>query len=273
MRHAALQRKCACGGACGSCSEKSLLRRSAIVSGRARENTGLLEDPMHQPMLDQRRREEGLDPAMPGGPSDAYLKYACPAPCRFTPLRKATVKTVRIAKDDGSSPTRAPDLSVATSIFRECCVELNVEPVTTINKTNWQTINSLGSGSGRTSIEQQDLALATNVDHKITVVSIQDFMVAFRTNTTEHGGALTLGHGTEFPVIIAVDIAVPEVIAHEVGHALGYTREDVGGGTIMTPTNSPTTPNARKVSAEVCRGVGSGPVVFASSLPCCLRTP
>jgi hypothetical protein len=238
-----------------------------------RPNQPLLEDPMHQPMLDQRRREEGLDRDMSGGPSDAFLKYSCPAPGKFTPMRKATVKPVRIAKDNGTNPTGTPDLSAARAIFKRCCVELNVEPATTINRTVWQTINSLGSGTTATSSEEQALALATNTNDKITVVSIDEFMVAFRPTTTAHGGALTIAPGTNFPVIVAVDIAVPEVIAHEVGHALGYLREDVGGGTIMTPSKSPTTAPAHTVSDDICRAVRFGPMVSVSSIPCCLRTP
>jgi hypothetical protein len=266
MSYAALQRKCSCGGGCGACGKKDApLLRSAL------SNAPELGDPMHDRMIEERRREEGLDPSVPGGPSDAFLKYSCPPPGKFTPLRTATVKVVRIAKDDGTDPTATPDLSVAKAIFRRCCVELNVQPVTTIRKTNWQTINSLGSGSGRTSIEQQDLALATNEDNKITVVSIRDFMVAFKTSTTTHGGALTVGFGTIFPVIMAVDIAVPEVIAHEVGHALGFFKEDAANPTIMKPTNAPTVANSRDVSNEICRAVQFGPMGTPSSIPCCQR--
>ncbi len=272
MTYASLQRKCSCGGGCGACGNESQLRRSAIVTNRMRPNQSLLEDPMHQPMIDQRRREEGLDPDMSGGPSDAFLKYACPAPGKFTPMRKATVKPVRIAKDDGTDPTKAPDLSAAKSIFRKCCIDLNVEPVKTRRKTAWQTINSSGSGVTATTAEQQALALDLLEDDKITVVTIRNYNVGGTITTTAHGGASTIAPGSNFPIVVGVDIAVPEVLAHEVGHALGFLKEDPNP-TIMQPTGSPTTANSHEVSDEICRAVRFGPMVSVSSIPCCLRTP
>jgi hypothetical protein len=241
----------------------SVLRRSAIA------NAPLFDDPMHQPMIDQRRREEGLHRGMRGGPSDAFLKYSCPSPGKVLTQRTATIKPVRIAKADGSDPTNAPDLSVAQSIFRRCCVSLNVQPVTTIRKPAWQNIDSKGSGTPPTD-EAADLGMDVNEDDKITVVSIRNWDVNGTLKTDVHGGAVTLAYGTNFPVVIAVDSIVPEIIAHEVGHGLGYlTHDAAAAGTIMEATNSATKPNPRHVNEAVCRGVRSGPVVFPTGSICC----
>lgn len=251
----------------------SQLRRSAIVSNRMRPNAPLLEDPLHQPMIDTRRREEGLDPTVRDGPSDAFLKYACPAPGKFATLRKATVKPVRIAKDDGSDPTNVHDFSVAKELFKRCCVDLTIEPVTTINKTAYQTVDSFGTGVAAITSEQEDIVYDVLEDYKIGVVSIRNYLVGGKTSTTTHGGASTIAYNTPFPVVIGVDVAVPEVIAHEIGHALGFLTEDPSGKTVMTPSNSPTKANTKAVSDEVCRAVRFGPVVTGSGLPCCQRTP
>jgi hypothetical protein len=71
---------------------------------------------------------------------------------------------------------------------------------------------------------------------------------------------------------MAVDIAVPEVIAHEVGHALGFLTEDTNP-TVMKPSKAPTVANSHDVSEEICRAVRFGPMNSVSSVPCCLRNP
>jgi hypothetical protein len=261
-----LQRKCSCGGTCGSCNQESQLRRSAIVSNRAAANApGAFDDPLHQPMLDQMREEGGLDPQ---GFPDAYLKYSCP-PGRGTTRRTVDVQPVRIAQDDGSNPSAAPALGVASTLWPRCCVHLNILPATTLNRTEFQTITG-DDTSDFTSAEETRLINTVARANRITVVTFRNFESGGVTSTATHGGAGTALRGTTRPVVYAVDIAVGEVIAHEIGHALGYAGHNArDNGTIMETTGSPTTANPTHVSRPVCAAVRTGPVATASTTRCC----
>jgi hypothetical protein len=255
-----LRRKCGCGGACGN---ESQVTRSAIASNGPDRGT----DDVHQPMLDRMREEGGLDPQ---GFPDAYLKYSCPpGQPRARPLT-VDVQPVRIAQDDGSNPTAAPVTSVAASIWRRCCVNLNVLPVTTIHQTSLQTISSVG---GSSSAEERQLIAAVQGPNRITVVTFRNFDSNGVINTSTRGGAGTFGFGSTQPVVFAVDIAVGEVIAHEIGHALGYLQHQArDNGTIMEGTGSATTANPLHVSAPVCRDVRTGSAATAgASASCCQR--
>lgn len=266
MQHATqmLQRKCGCGGSCGSCGNESQLRRSAIVQSNENRPGSQGSDDLHQPMLDRMREEGGLDEQ---GFPDAYLKYSCPPGTR---ARRHTVdvQPVNIAADDGSNPTTPPALGVATSIWPRCCVDLNVLPLSTLNRTSLQTISSVG---GSSSVEERELIRAVQGANRITVVTIRNFETGGVTNTTTRGGAGTFGAGSTQPVVFGVDIAVGEVIAHEIGHALGYgihIARDLG--TIMEGTGSATTANPVHVSAPVCRDARTGLVATAgASASCC----
>jgi hypothetical protein len=62
---------------------------------------------------------------------------------------------------------------------------------------------------------------------------------------------------------------VPEVVAHEVGHATGFIGHD-SNQTVMHATGAHDVANPSEVSAEVCRRARSGSVLAkASSKDCC----
>jgi hypothetical protein len=260
-----LQRKCACGGACGSCNQESQLRRSAIVSKRGESNLpGAFEDPLHQPMLDRMREEGGLDPE---GFPDAYLKYGCP-PGRGASRSTVTIQPVQIARDDGTSPTAAPPFGVATSIWNNCCVSLTVNATQTINRTDFQTLTDTGPGTPPTQ-EENDLWAAIGGGTQVNVVSIRNFDVGGTITTTNRGGGTTFGRGRVDPMILLVDGAIGEVVAHEIGHAMGFAGHAGGAGTIMQPSGSPTTANPVHVNAEVCRRARTAPVHTIGTTRCC----
>jgi hypothetical protein len=241
------------------------LIRSAIVSRRGESNTpGGFEDPIHQPLIDFRRAEWG------SRESEADLKYRCP---RSHQARKSTVtiQPVRIARDDGSSPTAAPQMGVAQMVWDRCCISLNVKPVHTLNRTDFQRITDTGPRTPPT-VEEQDLQNTLGSDTQVNVVSIREWDVGGKIDTTNRGGGTVFGRGSVNPMVLAVDIATAEMVAHEIGHALGFGGHAGADGTIMDAQGSPTAANPTKVSDIVCRGARTAPVhTFSGPPTCCQR--
>jgi hypothetical protein len=263
-----LQRKCGCGGTCGSCSNESQLTRSAIVTKSGAANIpGGTEDPIHQPMIDE-MRERGFDPQ---GFPDAYLKYSCP-PGRSTPRSTVTVQPVRIARDDGSQPTNALSFDVARTLWNQCCITLNVRPTTTLNNTSYQAVDDLGNNTFATQ-EELDVAAAVGGTNQINVISIRAFTVNGTESTDTWGGGVTFGTGAANPFIFLIQSAVPEVVAHEIGHGLGFPNDHAdSAGTIMEPTGSPTVANPSVVNNSICRRSRNAPLHrMAAASRCCKR--
>lgn len=269
MRHATqrLRKKCACGGSCGGCNQESQLRRTAIVSDRRGANMpGGTDDPIHQPMLDE-RRAEGFDP---GGFPDAYFKYGCP-PGQSSPRSTVTVQPVRIARDDGSHPTNALPLGIANTIWNRCCVSLNVLPTMTLNSTASQAVDDFGTNNGPTA-EENAVSATVGAGNQINLISIRAFTVNGTESTATWGGGVTFGIGSANPMIYLVQSAVGEVVAHEIGHALGFPGNHPNvAGTIMEPSGSPTAPNPPHVNNWVCQQARTAALHTMGPGRCCRR--
>lgn len=120
-RRKVLQRKCACGqhthnhGECDNCHQKQIfLQRNSIsiepVTASLLREEG--EDPIHQPMIENFRREQGLPPdgidesGIPMGPSAAEIKYG---DLLLSP--PSSVSTLFFVSFQNVSPPSAPDHS------------------------------------------------------------------------------------------------------------------------------------------------------------------
>jgi hypothetical protein len=258
--HATKKKGCGCGGSCGSCAPKSELRRTAINNAPRGD-----EDALHRPMLEEMRREQGLSEP-PDGPSDAELKYGC-APGNKKPWMSATVQPVLIAQDDGSNPTAAPSFTQVTDLWSRCCIGVTVAAPVTINRTAFQILDD--TGPGPLTQEESDAVAAGPAGTQINVMSIRNFSVNGTLNPNSRGGGTTVT-GTARPTVILVEGAVPEVVAHEVGHGLGHINHDAAA-TVMRPSGSRTAANPAHVSPSVCAAARTGLVLTSSGTSCCMH--
>jgi hypothetical protein len=195
-------------------------------------------------------------------------KTACPASDQAERLT-ACLQPVAIADDAGASPTAIPSLIPSQRIWEKCCINLSVLPTQTINKTDFQIMDE--SPTNVPTAEETAMFAAAGASSCIQIFVPQTFQQGARIDKDISGGGATYDAGAANPKIVVVEGAAPEVVAHEIGHAMGHLAHD-GADTVMKPSGKHNVANSRKVSAGVCALARSGPVLSKTSgkAECCM---
>ena len=195
-------------------------------------------------------------------------KTACPANSQAERLT-ACVQPISITDDAGASPTAIPSLIPSQRIWEKCCINLSVLPLQTVKKTSFQVLDE--SPSNVPTAEETALFTAAGTSGCIQVFIPQTFQQGANISKDISGGGATYDAGTANPKVVVVEGAVPEVIAHELGHALGHLGHDAAD-TIMKPTGAHTAAGSHKVSAAVAAAARTGTVLATTSgkADCCM---
>jgi hypothetical protein len=193
---------------------------------------------------------------------------ACPA---GQSVAKATacIQPVVIADDDGTHPTTATSAATAVSVWGKCCETLSVSGTKTVNKTSFKTLEE--SPSNTPSADESALFAAAGASSCIQVFQPAMLKQGATADKDVSGGGGTYDGGTANPKIVLVEGAVPEVLAHEVGHALGHAGHDANA-TVMKPTGHYNVANATAVSADVCTKARTGSALTTGGTADCCET-
>jgi hypothetical protein len=222
----------------------------------------VLNQPSARPTLAQRSLVQ-RQPAPPA-PSPAA---ACPA-AKQSQKMSACVQVVVIANKDQSNPTTAPSLAAAQGIWGKCCIDLTASSGTTVNDSYYKILQE-STGDAPTP-EEAELFRAAGASSCIQVFVPELFLQGGKNGKDISGGGHTFDLGTAHPKIVIVEGAAPEVLAHEIGHAMGVAH--VNTPTVMKPTNHYNVPNAAAVSAAECSKAKTGGVVVkkGGAKDCCM---
>jgi hypothetical protein len=194
----------------------------------------------------------------------------CPKANQAESMR-ACIQPILIADDDGKNPTTAPSFDQVTSIWRKCCINYTINSAKTVKKTAYKTLEE--SPNNTPSAEESSLFQDAGASSCIQVFIASTFSQGGTTSKDISGGAGTYGRGTANPKIVAVEGAVPEIIAHEVGHATGFAGHDGAGETVMKGTGAHDQANPHAVSTEVCTRARTGAVLTkaGATKDCCIN--
>ena len=198
----------------------------------------------------------------------AKRKTACPADSQAERLT-ACVQPISIADDAGVNPTAIPSLVPAQRIWEKCCINLSVLPLQTVKKTSFQMLDE--SPTNVPTAEETALFTAAGTSGCIQVFIPQTFQQGANISKDISGGGATYDAGTAHAKVVVVEGAVPEVVAHEIGHALGHLGHDAAD-TIMKPTGAHSAAGSHKVSATVAAAARTGAVLATTSgkADCCM---
>lgn len=208
----------------------------------------------------------GATPPTPPAPAKAP---ACPVGKRSAKFT-ACIQPVVIAQDDGKKPTSEPSFAESKSIWAKCCITLTVNSAKTVKKTAYQTLDE--SKNDTPTGEQKALFKDAGSSSCVQVFVPREFAQGGKTGKDISGGGATYDAGKAHPKIVVVEGAVGEVVAHEVGHALGHRVHDKKP-TVMKPTGNHSTANNSDVSKQVCRRAKRGSVLTKSgkARDCCMK--
>lgn len=194
-------------------------------------------------------------------------KTACPAANKAERLT-ACIQPVVITNDDGSAPTAAPSFIPSQRIWEKCCNNLSVLGTKTVKKTDFKTLDE--SPTDVPTAEESALFTAAGASSCVQVFIPENLEQAGVIGKNVSGGGATYGAGTANPKVIAVEGAVPEVVAHEIGHAFGASHD--AANTVMKPTGAHDAANSPKVSLPVCADARTGAALSktSGSKDCCM---
>jgi hypothetical protein len=155
------------------------------------------------------------------------------------PMEKLSVcvRPVQIADNDGKNPTALPSFDAVKTIWGKCCLDVTVKSAATVSKTSFKTLDHSDSQTGKPTAEEAKLFAAAGSSGGCTsVFVVQTFQDGGKTSKDISGGAGSRYSGSDL-AIVAVEGVDPTIIAHELGHAMGYLSHDPAG-TIMEVTAS-----------------------------------
>ena len=221
--------------------------------------------------------DAGAQPAAPVQPQPAapvappQAKPACPAGQEVGTLR-GCIKPVVIADNDGKNPTSATSIAKAQEIWKKCCIDLSPDSTVTVNKESYKTLDE--SEDNTPTQEESDLFKAVAESGCIQVFQPAKLKMGTDEGKDVNGGGGTYFGGSAHPKIVLVEGALPEVLAHEVGHALGFHGHPAAAaGTVMEATNHYNVANPTTVSADVCTSARSGSALSEPGATCCETIP
>lgn len=203
------------------------------------------------------------------GPVPAQARPACPVGQKVGKVR-GCIKPVVIADDDGKNPTSATSAAKAQEIWKKCCIEFSLDSTVTVKKASYKTLEESPNNTPTT--QEEDLFKEVATSACIQVFVPATLKMGDQEGKDVNGGGGTYEGGGAHPKIVLVEGALPEVLAHEVGHAAGYRGHAGSAGTIMEPSNHYNVAPPTDVSADVCTRARSGSVLTSPGPTDCCET-
>jgi hypothetical protein len=128
-----------------------------------------------------------------------------------------------------------PSFDAAKAIWGKCCIDLTVNAATTVSKSAFKTLER-GPVSGPHSTEENSLfAAAGSGGGCISVLVPATFQRGTVTSKDIDGGGVNYNSGAIVPGLAVVEGVDPSIVAHELGHAMGY-KPHGPAGTVMAVT-------------------------------------
>jgi hypothetical protein len=139
------------------------------------------------------------------------------------PMEKLSIciRPLQIADDDGKNPTTLPSFDAAIAIWKKCCIDVSVKGATKVSKTAFKTLHH-DPGTGRATSEQARMIRMAGGSECVSVYVAATFEQGGKIGKDIDGGAAAFGTPGLGEAIVTVEGVDPTIIAHELGHSMGY---------------------------------------------------
>jgi len=158
----------------------------------------------------------------PSGASDRPIRRSAHTIMRAKAAKESVcIRPVRVADDDGKNPTTVPSLDSSQRVWGKCCVDLSVKPAAIVKKRDYKVLDE--SPNDVPTVEEK--ALFTDAGAGGGCISLfvpETFQQGGLTSKDISGGGGTYDAGKNDAKVVVVEGVDPTIVAHEIGHALGY---------------------------------------------------
>lgn len=185
-------------------------------------------------------------------------------------LKKVCIQPIVIAQDDGSAPSSCPSMSDVKSLWKDCCIEVEVKATKTIKKSAYRTLDESKNDTPTAELEEifKEMTDDDGTGGCIEIYCAKSFAQDGKTSKDISGGGACYHAGTAKCKVIVVEGGASTLPAHEVGHCFGLSHSD-DGGTIMEPTGKHDTAGNQKTRLAPCKKAHGGNVGSETAENCC----
>jgi len=164
---------------------------------------------------------------------------------------KVCIRPVQIADDDGKNPTTLPSFADTRNIWGKCCIDVSVGTGTKVSKTAYKTLDESPNNTP-TAEESALFAAAGGGGGCVSVFVADKFQQAGVVGKDVSGGGGTYDGGKADAKVVVVEGVEPTIVAHEMGHAMGYGPHQPPGTVMEVTANRHDQRESTKVEAVIC---------------------
>jgi hypothetical protein len=164
------------------------------------------------------------------------------------------IRPVQIADDKGKDPTTLPSFEAAKAIWGKCCIDVSVKGGKTISKTAFKTLDHAGE-SGYATAEEASMMTAAGASDCISVFVPETFKQGGKTDKDIDGGGVHFGTPGLGEAVVVVEGVDPTIVAHELGHAMGYQPHHPAGTVMEVKASKHDQKESDLVSWVICEQV------------------
>jgi outer membrane protein OmpA-like peptidoglycan-associated protein len=223
----------------GATPGKAADRRSVVVQPIASPVTPKADTPDTQPQPQTPKPDETKDNTATGTREERL---------------KVCLRPVRIANDDGKQPTTLPSFGDPKTIWAKCCIDVSVGASVTVSKTAYKTLDE-SHDDNPTAEETALFADAGGGGGCISIFVADNFQQDGNVGKDISGGGGTYDGGKADPKVVVVEGVEPTIVAHEMGHAMGYGPHEPAGSVMEVTANRHDQRESTNVAAVICNKV------------------